>query len=374
MAYFGNFNSVNSEFAYKSSFQDLADGTSYNGDFFGMKSDLRPAFSGILGKQLEVQMKATTAAIGGNGSTDKVMVPIYLDPKIIDASRKDTPLTEILPRVSNMGRTADFNKITSKGSMAYFAAENGPLPEGDYTPSRSSVSIKYLYSVGFVTGPAMSMIPGFTLGGFQPSSGSLPGVQSFADVGASNAMQLQINVAARALKELEEDTLINGDASTDALEFSGIIKFMGATNTVDKNTTALTLDDINTAVQYAFEDGGRPNIAICDPATFTDLMKLISAKIGYMQSAIVTSWGFSAIKVNTMVGEVLVIPSRFMSTTSGSKAMYLLQSDVWEVRVLQDMTFEKLAKSNDADKFMLKMYEALICRNEAFNSSITEIA
>jgi hypothetical protein len=243
----------------------------------------------------------------------------------------------------------------------------------DPTPARGSTAIKYLYATGLVTGPAQATIPGYTLAGFQPQGNQLPGVGSFSNVAAANANNFAVQLAARAMKELEENTIINGDASTDALKFSGIIKLMSTTNTVDKNTSALSLDDVNTAVQYAFEDGGLPSIAICDPATFTDLIKLTSAKIGFMQSAVMTEYGFSALKLNTMVGEVLVVPSRFMTTTSGSKAMYFLDLSVWEMRVLQDMTFDKLAKTNDSESFMLKMYEALICRATAFNSSITEI-
>jgi hypothetical protein len=74
-----------------------------------------------------------------------------------------------------------------------------------------------------------------------------------------------------------------------------------------------------------------------------------------------------------MVGPVVVVPSMFMSNASGSKAMYFLDLTVVEMRVLQDMVYEDLAKINDAEKFMLKMYEALIIKNPAFCSSITEI-
>ena len=44
------------------------------------------------------------------------------------------------------------------------------------------------------------------------------------------------------------------------------------------------------------------------------------------------------------------------------------------MRTLLDVTYEKLAKTNDSDKFMLKTYEALICKNTAFSSSVTGIA
>ena len=64
----------------------------------------------------------------------------------------------------------------------------------------------------------------------------------------------------------------------------------------------------------------------------------------------------------------------YLSNASGSKAIYFLDSTVVELRVLQDMTYEPLAKTNDSEKFMLKIYEALIIKATGFCSSITEIS
>ena len=114
---------------------------------------------------------------------------------------------------------------------------------------------------------------------------------------------------------------------------------MGATNTVDKNTAALALDDINTAVQYAFDDGGRPNIGVCSSAVYSDLLALLNAKIGYLTAQQTVLWGFQSIVVQSMVGPITIIPSMFMSNTSGSKATYFLDLSVVEMRVLQDMAY-----------------------------------
>ena len=75
-----------------------------------------------------------------------------------------------------------------------------------------------------------------------------------------------------------------------------------------------------------------------------------------------------------MVGPITVIPSQFMSNSSGSKAIYFLDMSVVEMRVLQDLTYTELAPTNDSKKFYLKVYEALIIRNTGFCSSVTEIS
>lgn len=355
---------------YAQSFGAMAPGTKYSS--VDIKSGNYDADyrKDMFGKG-NIGLKALSTTAGGAGTAGYALIPVYVDPKIIDQTRKYTPLCEIIPRVSNLGMTADYNVITAKGG-GFTATEDSSLSETDTTYDRQSTPIKFLYAVGRVTGPARSAIPPYALAGFQPGSGQSMG-SSFADSAAPNAKQLEVVVKAREMKELEENLIINGDASTDATQFSGIIKLMGATNTVDKNTTDLDLDDLNEAIQNAFDDGGRPNIGICSSGVYTDLLNLLQQRIGYMQAQQTVLWGFQSIVIHTMVGPVTVIPSMFMSNVSGSKALYFLDLSVVEMRVLQDMAYEELAKTNDSDKFMLKMYEALIIRNTAFCSSVTEI-
>jgi hypothetical protein len=333
-----------------------------------MKSELAPQLWNAF--EEKVQMKSTTTTTGGTGLTDNVLIPIAHDNKVVDLTRKQTPAVSIIPRVSNMGIVAPYKTITSKGA-ASFQIENGAIPVNEFVPDVSSVNMKYMYSRGSVTGPVQTAAPGHTLTGFQPSGGA---VGTFADQSAGNMNQFNVLVQAAAMRELEEETIFNGDASTDAKEYSGIVKLMGVTNTVDKNTSALDLKDYNTAARYAFEDGGLPSVAFCDTATFQDTLDLLSAKIGFLTSATMTEYGFSSVKLNVGHGQIDLIQSRFLSTTSGSKSVYMLDLSVWEMRVLLDMTFERLAKIRDSDEFMLKMYEALLCRAPQFNASITEIA
>ena len=360
--------------SYQTSFGNLPDQTLYNQvDLKSMNetkysTNLRPDMHKIVSGN----MKALSTTTGGAGTAGFAMIPIFVDPEIVDETRKYTPLVELIPRRSNMGITADFNNITAKGG-AFVASEDAALSETETLTDRNSVSIKYLYSVGRVTGQAIAGYPSYNLMGFQPSQGQ-GGEGSFADSAANNAKQLEILVKTREIRELEENLIINGSIASDANEFDGIIVQMGATNTVDKNTTALDLADIDVAVQNSFDDGGRPNLSVCSSSVYSDLLGLLNAKAGYLQPVQQVFWGFSAIVLNTMVGQIPVIPSMFMSNVSGSKAMYFLDMSVIEMRVLQDLTFQELAQTNDSQKFMLKIYEALIIRNTAFCSSVTEIS
>ena len=80
-----------------------------------------------------------------------------------------------------------------------------------------------------------------------------------------------------------------------------------------------------------------------------------------------------SIVLETMAGRIPVIFSRFLSDTSGAKQIYFLDTDWIEMRVLLDMTYEEFGKTNDSNKFMLKIYECLIMRNTSFNSFIDDI-
>ncbi len=318
----------------------------------------------------EIAMKALSTTAGGAGTAGYAMVPIFVDPRVIDQTRKYTPLVELVPRVTNQGMFADYNIITAKGG-GVTAIEDAALSETNTTFDRQSTAIKFLYAIGRVTGPAIAAMPAWSLGGLSPAGGA---TGAFNDQNATNAKQMEVLVKTREIRELEESLIVNGDASSDATQFSGIVKLMSTTNTVDKNTSALALNDIDLSVRYAFDDGGRPNLAVCSSGVFQDLLGLLTAKIGYLQSTDSVFWGFTTIVLNTMVGKIPVIPSMYLSNVSGSKAIYFLDMSVVEMRVLQDLTFEDLAKTNDSEKFMLKIYECFLIKSTPFCSSITEIS
>ena len=367
---------VEQKSAYASSFGLLADGTTYHNPYKNI--DIRKELKAIFQKGYEAHLKAlgvSTSLGGGAGTAGTAMIPIYVDPRIVDTTRKYTPLVEAIPRVTNMGITADYNKITAKGS-AQALAEDASLTEQDDTYDRASVAIKYIYAVGRVTGQARASYPSYILEGFQATGTGLAGT-AFSPQSAPNAKQLAVIVKARAMREKEEELIINGSTSSDSNEFDGIIALQSTTNKVDKNTSALTYDDVETAIQNAFDDGGRPNLAVCSSSVLSDLRKIMIDTFHYRPADMTTTLPFgvsSHLVLETMVGPIPVIPSMNMSNASGSKAIYFLDMNYVEMRVLQDMTYEDLAKTNDSEKFMLKIYEALVMKNPAFNSFIGEIS
>jgi len=383
---------VNYETAYKSSFGNLPNGTRYVDPWVaGFSADEQKAGAEKKSFDMRAQLKSTMEAgmksliskkalgptTGGAGTAGYALVPVYVDPRIVDTSRKWTPLVEMIPRVTNFGLTADYNIITAKGG-GYTALADAALPETDDTYDRQSKAIKFLYSVGRVLGPMQAAMPSYMLEGFNPT-GTGMGQGTFSNSGAPNAKQTEVLVKARALKELEENLIINGSVATDATQFDGIVAQQATTNQTDLNSAALTWDDVEETVQAAFDDGGRPKLAVASSSVITDLRKIMIDTFNFRPSDLTQGaelpFGVPPqLVLQTMVGPIPAIPSMFLSNTSGAKQIFFLDTDFIEMRVLQDMTYEDLAKTNDSSKFMLKIYECLILRAPSFNSFIDNIA
>lgn len=365
---------------YEHSFGHLANNTTYQEGYqgFGLKDqtifDMRPELKRAVdvGRKAILQKALTTST--GTGTTDDVLVPVFVDPRIVDLSRKYTPFVEIIPRVTNLGTIAAFNRITAKGA-AVFAAEDASLTEANDTKTRASQTIKYLYSVGRVTGPAQAAVPSYILAGFQATGSGLSGT-AFAPASAPTAMQQEVLIKARAIREAEEDAIWNADSTTTSTEFNGIVQQQSTTNQTDKATTAMDYDDLEDTYQLAWDDGGRPNISGASSSVLVDLRKIMIDTFRYRPMDMTTTLPFgvsSHMVIETMGGPVPVIPSQNLSNTSGAKQLFFLDMSIIEMRVLLDMTFEDLAKTNDSRKFMLKIYECLILRAPQFNSFIDNI-
>jgi len=383
---------MDTDFLYKSSFGGLPDKTRYVDPWSGSgwtpaeqkadapkeSADMRAHLKSVMDKGIKaVEAKALGPTTGGAGTAGYALVPVYVDPRIVDQSRKWTPLVELIPRVTNQGLTADYNIITAKGG-GYTALADAALPETDDTYDRQSTAIKFLYAVGRVLGPMQAAMPSYMVEGFNPT-GSGMGNGSFNPAGAPNAKQLEVLMKARALKELEENLIINGSVATDATQFDGIVTLQGTTNQTDLNNAALTWDDVEATVQAAFDDGGRPKLAIASSSVVVDLRKIMIDTFNFRPSDLTAGaelpFGVPAqLVLQTMVGPIPVIPSMFLSNTSGAKQIFFLDTDFIEMRVLQDMMYQDLAQTNDSNKFMLKIYECLIMRATPFNSFIDNIA
>lgn len=300
-------------------------------------------------------------------------------------------MREIIPRVTNLGITADWNERTAKGD-AEAKVEDAAMSDNTDTYDRYTKSIKYYYSVGRVTGPTQAAMPA---GAFE----------TYTTTAFPNAKQLETAARTADLAVREETDLINGNPSgtytsmstnTDtgydarsvyAAAMAGIKNQLSDENQDDQAGAAITLDDVNDLVNLCWEDGGRPSLLLTDGRTATDIKALMVQQLRYAPSTEV-AWGFESVAFNGPRGTLPLIQSQVVRTTAGdgsgtiygSKSILALDMAHIENRILQDYTYEPLAKANDSDKFMVKFYGAVVVKGvnttdaTSFHGSIIDIA
>ena len=348
---------VNADDAYLVSFGNTRNKTVYSGYVnYGLQGPLNFSsdIKSTIGKTVAtsaLKTKAYTSTIGtGATNAGQVLVPVWVDEDMTDLTRIDTPLVNIIPRVTNRGLTADWNQISAIASGT-FLAEDAALPDQDDSFVRQFTPIKFGYAIGRVTGVLQAGAAGFI-----------------------DAMGPAVRNKTLALKRLEENTIINGDVSSDPNEYDGLIVNITAGGSGNQNLAGagVTLDNIMSSLTSAYNNGGLPNLIVTDAATLQAIRALMLDQFRYVNTVEI-AWGIKVVAFETHMGTVPVMPDRFMPAGAGVKALMVLDLSVIEMRVLQDVTMELLAKTNDSQKFFLKVYEALVVKAPQFNSLIFNI-
>jgi hypothetical protein len=322
---------------------------------------------------------STTLATYAAG-TLPVLIPVYVDPEIVDETRRATPLVELIPRVTNYGKTAEYNVITQL-AMAQWLVEDAALSELNDTYTRRKVDIKYLYSPGRVTGQMFAASKQYLAAG-----------------GYVDALSLEVKNKTLGMKRMEEATILLGDSQAAWTEpvnsgtvllgvaFDGLYNVITNANSVglggsssymtDMGGASLGISNLRTAIRTCRTAGGEPNLMVCDYATYDSIKALIQDQLRYVSTQTI-AWGITTVSFEG----IPIIASRFLSTTAGTgsgvpgtaRSLFVLDTNVIEMRVLQDVSYEELAKTNDSIKFMLKCYEALVVKAPKFCHVIIDI-
>ena len=346
------------------------------------KTDRRPE---MRKNYVESLSKALTVSGATAGTTyDRALIPIYQDPVIADQTRRLTPLVELLPRATNFGRVAVFNKLTARGIVGWLP-EDATLAERDDTyPAPANVAMAYGYTIGRVAGP------------FQAAS------RQFLSQNYTDAINLEVRNKTISFRYMEEDTYVNGTTAArgGTSAFSGTTGAYaaryGAADTTSANANeplgilaqlsvaayktaqagVVTIAAIRNTIRYARtanDDAslgqGDPNLIVTDFGTLDNVKGLLQDYQRYVNTNFEIAWGLKTVEFEGLP----IVPSKFMPPTTAYRSLAVLSTDAWQVRVLQDVTYEELAKTNDSYKFMIKAYEALIAPGLPFNWMLNTI-
>lgn len=288
-------------------------------------------------KEALIQKASLDTQTGGPGTAGTALIPVWVDPNIVDRTDKQTPLRNLLRRVAVRGQTYDYIPLTQKGG-AQFHAEGGAIAVQVDSYDRESVQMKYLYARGQVTGQIQA-----------------------ANRGWMDMNGLDLRVKAKSVAEKEEDTIINGDVSSNALEFDGLIQLI-TTNTTDVSGN-VTLAGIRAEFAASFNNQGEISLAVTDKSTHNyikglllDIQRQIAQPAEGLPFGIPGAFSFDGVNF---------IADRFMPTTSTQRRILYLDERYVFMAVLLDMAFEPLAKTLDATEYMMKEYLALVVTHEA---------
>ena len=332
------------------------------------------------GEEFTLRKALSTTLSTYSAGTLPVLIPVYVDPEIIDETRRATPLCEMIPRVTNYGLTASYNIITAIAT-AQALGEDPAFAAQDDTYSRRTVTMKYLFSHGRVTGPMFAASkPQLAAGGYV------------------DALSLDVKNKTIALKRLEESMILLGDSATDWTEpvnsatinhsysFNGLYNIITDANSctlggasgygTDMAGASLSIPAIRTGIRTARTAGGEPNLIVMDYASYDAMKALIQDQLRYVSTQTI-AWGITTVSFEG----IPIIASRFLSTTAGTGAMtpatgrsvFILDTNVIEMRVLQDVTYEDLAKVNTSKGFVVYEYLALVVKAPKFNHVMYDI-
>ena len=342
---FGSFTNA----SYYASFADLPPETKYHDPINGIdrREKLQDRLNDYWDYQFEKAMTIGTSAYAG------YLIPVYLDPDIVNLTRKNFPFLEMVSRVAQAGKSVDYNQLTARGT-ADFLPEDGALVEQADTYDRQTKNIAFGYSVGRVTGPMIAASKQYT-----------------------DVWGLEIQNKTMALRELQEKQMLTGNTtgdtdiySVDANGYLGLNVEI-TTNTIDAGSATVTIDQLRQGVRKCKEYHGNPNLMVTDLETYDNLKKLFQDWLRYPKEASYElPWGITTIEFET----IPIIASKSMPTAANKKQILILDMSVIEQRVLQDVTMEELAKTNDSSRFMIKEYSVLINKAEAFCCKIHTIA
>ena len=332
VATWGSGGEIDHQALYKMSFGDLPDESIYED---GMNHVLTLAKGEDIVTQTGEGELAKAVNVGSvTGTAGYAYTPIVWDQAVVDITRKMTPLLGLVPKVTNAGKVAQYYRVTDRGAAAW-GDEDPALNEADDTKEEASEPIRYLRVTGRVTG-----------------------VAQIAGAHFESSMQREVLNKTQSMNESIEESILTGNNGTNQYQPDGLQQILSSNSTSQGG--AITLSATRKLVSDCFVDKGAPNLIITDPYTADDLVEQIMDYTRYVDPNVTIAWGLQLPSIQTVVGRLPILASQFMPTTSTDRRLFCVNTNFLQQRILKDITFERLAKTGDSEKFFLSTYRTMI--------------
>jgi len=331
---------------YKMSFGDLPDEAIYDDGMNHIRTFAKG--EALVTETGEGELAKAVNVGAASGVAGYAYTPIVWDQAVVDITRKMTPLLGLVPKVTNQGKVAQYYRVTARGA-ATWGDEDPSLNEADDTKEEASAPIRYLRVTGRVTG-----------------------VAQIAGAHFESSMQREVLNKTQSVNEAIEASILTGNNATNQFQPDGLQQVL--TSNSSPQGGAITLSAVRKLVSDCFVNKGAPNLIITDPYTADDLVEQIMDYTKYVDPNITVAWGLQLPSVQTVVGRLPILASQFMPVATTERRLFCVNTNFLQQRVLKDVSFERLAKTGDSEKFFLSTYRTFINKFPEGMGQLTEIA
>ena len=311
--------------------------------------DFRQMYLGWIRKKIWGDALKTKAVLDSTAA----IIHTTTDQEIVDTTRKECPLMELIPMETARGKTASYDVLSARGAAGFVAETASAV---------TAVSDTYLNST-----KALSIATawgGWTDFGLAALASQYP---------SRDARALEIRNKTWSLNELWENELINGSSSAGAAA-SGFIGLRAEAYTsqtanelnYDKNNADVEDTDIDTAIAAMVGLNVKPNLAVTDLYTWQKIKQLMMSVVRYVNPETEIAWGLKALAWQTPYGTMPIVADKFMPTTAGTRELLIMDTKFLAQRVLLDSTMEMLAKTSIQQTFVIKKFGVLIDKTQAY--------
>jgi len=321
-----------------------------------MGKDYRPMYLGWIRKELRDRSMKSKSVLDSTAA----IVHTTTDQEIIDTTRKECPMMELIPQETARGKVTSYDVLSARGAAIFAAEDVSATTAATDTYLNATKTLKISTAWGGWTDFSLAAL-----------ANQYP---------TRDARALEIRNKTWSLNELWENELINGSSSSGASSagFVGVRAEIYTTQTVASlpsangslnyniNSNDVQDTDIDKAIADMVHLNVKPNLAITDLVTWQKIKQLMMGLVRYVNPESEIAWGLKALAWNTPYGTMPIVASKFMSYGANAREILLLDTKFLAQRILLDSTMEMLAKTTIQQNFVIKKFGTVIDKTQAY--------
>jgi hypothetical protein len=315
--------------------------------------DHRQMYLGWIRKKMRMRSLRTKGFLDSTSA----IVHTTTDQEIIDTTRRETPLLELIAQETARGKVANYDVLTARG-----AALGVTETVAAQTPA-SDTFVNAGKALGIFTAWG-----GWTDFGLAAMASQYP---------TRDARAIEIRNKTWSLNETDENEILNGGTTLESAFNAGSVGFNGIRAEIigsvgtyaalqsNLNGADANDSDIDNMIAQMVQLNVKPNLAITDLMTWQKIKQLMMSIVRYMNPETEIAWGLKALAWATPYGVMPFIGSKFMPTTAGSREIIFLDTKFLAQRLLLDSTMEMLAKVSIQQPFVIKRFFNFIDKTDS---------